>query len=329
MMRDFGMVIPTNDLYRGSEFLLERFQWEVEPMQKQNALPDAQNYQAFDSSPVRDEIMANNKEDERLYDYVVRSAQLPSEAGSKSTSDAGKWKADSDFEEYRKSHPGADYSQFYTSRAVALVRSGREHNSLGNNIVTSGIKDFWETGARQVKRLMQLGNVQPSHRVVEYGCGSLRMAGHFLKLLEPGNFFGLDVVSDFYELGVANVGAELIEKARPRFEVISEESVAAAAAFQPDFVFAHSVVIHVHPDILPKMFDNMARIASKPGAVVAFNALLHEPEVRYANLGWARPESYIKEHFRDFELVKIDRGKPSDRGGYQVTGAMFVFRRVR
>ncbi len=239
-----------------------------------------------------------------------------------------RWKADEDFEEYRKSHPGADYSQFYTTRTAAMVRSGKQHNSLGNNIVTGEIGEFWETGAKQAQRLMRLGDVQPSHRVVEYGCGSLRVAGHFLKLLEPGNFFGLDVIADFYEQGRANVGAELLAKARPRLEVISDESVAAAAEFRPDYVFAHSVVIHVHPDILPKMFANMARIASKPGAILAFNAMIHDPAVRYANLGWAWPESYYLGHFRDFKVLKIERGKLTDKGGYQVGGAMFVFQRA-
>jgi SAM-dependent methyltransferase len=246
-----------------------------------------------------------------------------------SASGTDKWKADDDFEEYKKTHPGADYSQFYTTRTAAMVRSGKQHNSLGNNIVTDGVSEFWETGAKQASRLMRLGNVKPSHRVVEYGCGSLRMAGHFMKLLEPGNFFGLDVIADFYEQGRANVGPELLEKARPRLEVISEESVAAAAAFQPDFVFAHSVVIHVHPDILPKMFQNMARMAAKPGALLAFNAMMHDPAVRYANLGWAWPEAYFMDHFRGFDLHKIERGKLTDKGGYQVGGAMFVFQRPR
>lgn len=76
MKRDFGMVIPTNDLFRGSEIMLERFPWKIKPMEKKNALPDAQNYQAFDASPVKTEIMANNQEDERLYDYVVRGAHI-------------------------------------------------------------------------------------------------------------------------------------------------------------------------------------------------------------------------------------------------------------
>ena len=76
MKRDFGMVIPTNDLFRGSEIMLERYPWKMKPMEKKGARPDAENYQAFDSSPVRAEIMANNREDERLYEYVVRGAHV-------------------------------------------------------------------------------------------------------------------------------------------------------------------------------------------------------------------------------------------------------------
>ena len=125
------------------------------------------------------------------------------------------------FEDYRKTHPDADYSVFWTSQLAKRIRRGGPHNSLGNNIVTNGISDFWQTGARQAQRLLKIGSVAPSHRVVEYGCGSLRVAGHFIKLLDAGNFFGLDVIPDFYEMGVDNIGQALIEEKRPRMAVIS------------------------------------------------------------------------------------------------------------
>ena len=110
--------------------------------------------------------------------------------------------------------------------------------------------------------------------------------------------------------------------------VISAETVAEASAFRPDFVFAHAVVVHVHPDIVTQMFQNLARIASKPGAVLAFNVMLHDPPVRYNALGWAWPERFYSEQLPGFEVVDINRSpKLLDKGGYEIRGAMLTFRR--
>ncbi len=175
---------------------------------------------------------------------------------------------------------------------------------------------------------MRIGNVLPSHRVVEYGCGSLRIAGHFIKLLDAGSFFGLDVIADFYEMGIDNIGKALVEEKKPRLAVISDETVAEAAEFQPDFVFAHAVVLHVHPEIVTQLFRNLSAIASKPGSVLAFNVMLHDPHVRYNALGWAWPEQFYCDQLPGFEIVNIKRGaKLQDKAGYDVRGAMFTVRR--
>jgi len=129
-------------------------------------------------------------------------------------------------------------------------------------------------------------------------------------------------------MGVANVGQALIDEKRPRMAVISEETVAEASAFQPDFVFAHAVIIHVHPDFVAQLYRNLATIASKPGAVLAFNVMLHDPHVRYNELGWAWPERFYSDQLPGFDLVDINRNpKLLDKGGYQIRGAMFTFRR--
>jgi SAM-dependent methyltransferase len=235
---------------------------------------------------------------------------------------------DHDFEEYKRQHPDANYSTFYTTRTAIGLRKGKEHNSLGANIVTKGVSDFWETGAKQAQRLIALGKVSPASRVVEYGCGSLRIAGHFLKLLEPGNFFGLDVISDFYELGIANVGADLIAASKPRLAVISRDTVAEAAAFRADFVFAHSVVIHVHPDIIEEFFDNLRTIACRPGTILTFNVMISDEPVRYNNLGWAWPLEFFSRKLVEFDPMESSISKKTTRKGeYDVRGGMLSYRR--
>jgi SAM-dependent methyltransferase len=354
MHRDFGMVAPTNFLHEATTELVKVLGWPIEPMKATGAPTDDVNYAKFDESPVRDEIMAKNQEDLKLFDYVMNAAQRPlikaspllaperitarkvqprsavSKKKAPIATDSEPNRFDNSYANFLKRNPGVSYSEYYTSRVASKFAKGRGHvhNSLGSNIVTGEVTEFWETGVRQAQRLIRLGAVKPSNRVVEYGCGSLRVGAHFIKLLDKGNFFGLDIIPDFYELGRANVGSELIAAKEPRLATISPQSVAEAAAFRPDFVFSHAVHLHVHPDDQKSYFENLSAIAGAPGATLVFNAMLYPEPIRYNNLGWAWPEETFKRQLPDFDCVKVDLAhKKIERGGYQIQGAMLTFRR--
>ncbi|GEM_PF-5948454 len=51
-------------------------------------------------------------------------------------------------------------------------------------IALAGREDFWSSGEARAKKLMAA--VEPHHRVIEYGCGSLRIAAHFIRRLAGG-----------------------------------------------------------------------------------------------------------------------------------------------
>ena len=343
MHRDFGMVAPTNFLHEATKALIGNLGWPVDPIEPNGAPPDDVNYAKYDASPVRDEIMSNNREDMKLFDYVMNASEQPEVRAAPPLaprdrevrkvrarpSKSGPGRFDDAYAEFAKKNPGVTYSQYYTTHVASKVRTGdRAHNSLGVNIVTGTITEFWETGARQARRMMGLGGVEPSHRVVEYGCGSLRIGAHFIKLLDRGNFFGLDIIPDFYELGCPAVGLDLLAEKAPKLAVISPQSVAEAAAFRPHLVFSHAVHIHVHPDDQRRYFENLSIIAGAPGTTLVFNAMLHNEPVRYKTLGWAWPEDHIKRQLPDFDCVKVEIGRNAlEKGGYQLHAAMFTFKR--
>jgi SAM-dependent methyltransferase len=368
MQRDFGMVACTNRLHEATAALAAALGWPVAPIEPSGAAPDEQHYARYNDSPVRDEILANNQEDLRLFEFVdsggtvlpprsLTPAPAPRRAvrdgGSKArrgggpeggTPDGGRpdgeapdaaaaprltpAEQDAAYQEFLATNPGASFSTFYTSQVAAKVRQGAQHNSLGTNIVTGKITDFWDSGAKQAQKLIRIGGLLPQHRVVEYGCGSLRVAGHVIRLLEPGHFFGLDIISDFFELGRANVGEALIAEKRPVLAAITPDSVQAAADFAPDFVYSHAVLIHVHPDDVPLYFANLSRIAQRPGTRLAFNAMLHPTPVRYNNLGWAWPQDSIVARLPDFDCIDVKAAnRPTIKGEFTLTGATFTFRR--
>lgn len=289
---------------------------------------DEEKYAEYAAS-MRNEIMKNNTLDLPISAHVIHG-NVGEERELSTMVDDAEFANDSEaFARFKEQHPDASYSVYWTTNTAKQLRKGAVGNSLGNNIVkhSTGESEFWKTGERQAANLMKIGKVERHHRVVEYGVGSLRVAGHFMKLLEPANFIGLDIIPDFFEMGIENVGRELVDQKRPKLAVISEESVAEAAAFQPDFVYSHAVIQHVHPDELPGVFSNLSRITCKPGAVLAFNTALCDEPVRYKSRSWAWPMQFYLDQLPHLEHVDAKVSKPSNTGGYEMRSVMLIFRR--
>lgn len=238
---------------------------------------------------------------------------------------------DAEFAKFKRTNPDATVATYYTRRHIlknwALEKG---HNSLGGKIVKQDGEriEFWEAGRQKAANWIDRYEVAPTAKVVEYGCGTLRLAAHFIAYLPKGHFFGLDVISEFLEKGQELIGAELLDEKAPVLAVIDDESIAAARDFEPDFIFSHAVMHHVHPDERETYAASIASIASKPGCRVALNATCHPTPIRYGNLGWAQPEEDIVELFRPLEFVGIRKGKAIRKGGFDVQPAAFEFVRT-
>jgi hypothetical protein len=63
---------------------------------------------------------------------------------------------------------------------------------------------------------------------VDYGCGTLRMGVHAIRLLERGRYWGFDIDQALLDEGARLIGSEMGKKA-PNLRVISASSVREAA----------------------------------------------------------------------------------------------------
>jgi hypothetical protein len=238
---------------------------------------------------------------------------------------------DQEFFEYRKRDPGMTFSRFFVEREARSVRAGGKHHSLGFNVrgANGETIPFWEAAAYKANKVMRMASLKPRNRVIEYGCGSLRMGAHFIRYLDRNCFWGLDVVSDFYEMGLQLIGPDLLQQKSPRFAVIEELAIAAAEAFDADLVFSSAVCLHVHPDEAQTYFGNLSRLCRKPGAKLIFDTVLSDTTLRYSHRSWARPLEAIVAELADLDFVKVSRGKEHVKEEEKVTLAMLEFRRAR
>jgi SAM-dependent methyltransferase len=234
-------------------------------------------------------------------------------------------------------HPNGTHADYYAARIERRLDRGQGHATLGtqerqrraNSTRGPGGAqlDLWQRGAGTFRFLKAYG-LEPLHKVVDYGCGSLRIGMHFIDHLAPGKYWGVDVTRRFFEDGVRLLDTHLIAEKAPRLDVISEPTLRAVQDWQPDWVFSVSVLMHVPPaeveGFLRKITDLLA-----PGAraVILFDRT--EQNAQTAPMSWTYSEAFLCEAlrridpgfqigFRFFEPAGYVGRKPISRLGMEI-----------
>lgn len=188
---------------------------------------------------------------------------------------------------WRLAHPTAPYEQYYVHRVLAKIRGGQGHPAIGPMArplrSRSELLDFLHKFA-----------VQPSDLVVDYGCGSLRLAPPLIGFLEPGKYWGMDLAQEFLDLGMSHLDPLLARDKMPRLDVITPEVIERARAEGPRFIVSWHVCSKVPEHRFGAYLGNIVRMMN-PGAT----ALIHFPETearrKLTGLAWAIPRSLFVE----------------------------------
>jgi ubiquinone/menaquinone biosynthesis C-methylase UbiE len=121
------------------------------------------------------------------------------------------------------------------------------------------IGGMWEEiGALQMEFLRSCG-LLPSHNLLDVGCGCLRGGVHFVRYLEPGHYFGVDVnrslleagLDELEQAGLEKKGSVLIESSRFEFQKTGQ---------QFDFAIAVSVFTHLFMNHIVRCLVEMKRV---------------------------------------------------------------------
>lgn len=210
------------------------------------------------------------------------------------------------FARWKTKNPGQNFTQFSTLRGVRNIESGMPHRTLGTNLTRDD--DWWEHGKERFESILGQARVDETAKICEVGCGSLRVGAHFIKRQNPGCYFGLDVTSAYYKIGMELIGP-LMDAKKPRFGVI-ENRLDAARNWAPDLVFTNSVTRHVAPEEEQEHFEMLRQLANKKGAKIVFDAHLSKEPLRFARSGWARTMDQFSELMWPFKLVQSTDSKP-------------------
>lgn len=152
------------------------------------------------------------------------------------------------------------------------VDEGRHREIIG------GLWD--EIGPSQLSFLCAQG-LGPGHRLLDIGCGSLRGGVHFVRYLNPGNYFGIDASEELLEAGYRiEIPAAGASGRLPRSRLKCSRSF-DFASFETrfDYGLAFSVFTHLPLNNIRTCVEKWAAVAS-PGArlyATYFSAPTDEP----------------------------------------------------
>lgn len=154
---------------------------------------------------------------------------------------------------------------------------------------------LWEEmGQLQFDFLVSRG-LEPDHRLLDIGCGTLRGGRHFIRYLRPGNYTGIDISPKALEFANQLLEKEDLSGKRPRL-ILNVEKTLTFGQFpgeQFDYLFAQSVFTHLPQQFIEECFANISRIMHEE-SLFFFTFWPADAVARRGNKGFAYPFGFFE-----------------------------------
>lgn len=170
---------------------------------------------------------------------------------------------------------------------------------------------MWEEiGKLQFDFLVNNG-LQPHHRLLDIGCGTLRGGRHFIKYLNAGNYSGIDISPEAIEYGKQLVEQEGLSEKQPRLLVSRNKDL----RFQEfdgevfDYLLAQSVFTHLKPEHIEECFQYIGRIMNQD-SIFFFTFSAEALEFKQTGLkGFRYPFSFFQSLADEYRFNLKDRSR--------------------
>lgn len=157
-----------------------------------------------------------------------------------------------------------------------------------------GPTEYWnEIGTYHLDILKSYG-LTPDMKILDVGCGSMRVGCKLIEYLDPNNYYGIDI-----NLGLVEAGLnyevpkyDLQDKITPDNFIITDDFSFEDFGVEFDFGFAHSVFTHLHSDKL-KLFLTRSHSLFKNDSKLIITFLFSDnPDLEYKRVEIAEPYRY-------------------------------------
>ncbi len=146
-------------------------------------------------------------------------------------------------------------------------------------------------GATQFRLLTTLG-LRDSHRVLDFGCGSLRAGRLLIPYLRRGHYHGLEPNAWLIEDAInRQLGRDLIALKAPHFHAF-DDFRADRCGSNFDFILAQSIFSHCGADLIELALGGFARALAASGlALATFIEPGQNGTAEFTGSGWIYPGS--------------------------------------
>jgi ubiquinone/menaquinone biosynthesis C-methylase UbiE len=151
--------------------------------------------------------------------------------------------------------------------------------------------------------------LQPTHRILDFGCGYGRTAIPLLRYLEPGNYVGVELSAARARLAREFVEIEKLEDRRPKFIVSDDTHLRYLNDKSIDAFWAQSVFTHMPEDDSAEVLKALHRVLKPDGFAILDYDTTTKSEIEKLNIkGFYYPERVFAGIVRnagfDFEVLR-------------------------
>jgi cyclopropane fatty-acyl-phospholipid synthase-like methyltransferase len=180
-------------------------------------------------------------------------------------------------------------------------------------------------GATQFRLLCTLG-LRAGHRLLDFGCGSLRAGRLFICYLDEGCYYGVEPNRWLIQDAIQNqVGEDLIRIKKPSFDYNDSFGISVFLT-RFDFILAQSIFSHTGSDLVNRCLHNFSESLKEDGIIAA---TFVEGNTDFESSGWVYPKCVTFRKSTIEQLAK-DAGLVTERiPWHHPRQAWYVFAKTR
>lgn len=155
-----------------------------------------------------------------------------------------------------------------TTEADDVEAIARKIQAEAGGFTGGPVEHFESIGRYTLESLEQCG-MTPESRVLDVGCGALRLGYWLVRYLDPDRYCGLEPTKRYVEIGLKYaVGPELEAQKRPRFDYNGDFDFSPFGV-KFDFMVARSIFSHASPNMIGKAMESFRDNSSDKAVMLA------------------------------------------------------------
>jgi len=155
---------------------------------------------------------------------------------------------------------GYSWIDYYSNRLNQFAADSIKKNDHGSK----RFEDYIHGAEGQATLLKKYG-LLPQHKLLDYGCGQLRLAYHLLDYLEPKNYVGVEISKSRVEIGKLFLDANGHKDKQYSTIIVEDCFLKELNNNKFDFVWAYSVFTHMPKEDILQMLQSLKPLLSENG----------------------------------------------------------------